>query len=138
MFSDDAHCNTFYLSGIGLALTTAGIIVNIGYYFQKRRNLMVTIMFVVPGIGMLISAPMGLLIFDTYGLSSSFLILAGLFAQTCVFGVLCKPSSLEKQFHIQRKISSSEHFNSEKGKNSYFDVKLSSSFYGALVHGILR
>ena len=82
---------------------------------------MVTIIFLVPGIGMLISAQVGLLIFDAYGLSSSFLILAGLFAQTCVFGM---PSSLEKQFHIQRKISTSELFNAVTGKYFYFAVSL--------------
>ena len=82
---------------------------------------MITIMFVMPGFGMFASSPLGLMILDNYGLSSSFLILAAVQAQTCSFGVLCKPSSLELEFHKQRKIKA---LHSDENKRSYFNVSL--------------
>ena len=111
----------FYFSGMGLAFTTAGIIVNLGYYFQDRRNIMLTIMFVMPGVGMFVASPFGLIIIDSFGLSSSFLILAAVYAQTCIFGILCKPSSLELEFHKQRKIKMQD---SDENKRSYFNISL--------------
>ena len=108
-------------SGVGYALTTAGIIVNMGYYFQKRRNLMISIIFAVVGVAMFLSAPTGLVMMDIYGLSSSFLIIAGLYAQTCVLGMLCKPSSLEKQIHNQRRIRTKL---SEERLSSHFNFSL--------------
>ena len=96
-----AHCITF--AGIGYALTASGNVVNIGYYFDKRRNLMISINFVLVGVGMFCSAPLGLLIIDSYGLSSLFLILAGIYAHTCVLGMFCKPSSLERKVQEERR-----------------------------------
>ena len=82
---------------------------------------MLTIMFVMPGVGMFASSPFGLVILDKYGLSSSFLILSGVYAQTCIFGMLCKPSSLELKFHKQRKLKTP---GSDENKRSYFNVSL--------------
>ena len=118
LVTQDGHVMFSIFSGIGYSLTTAGIIVNLGYYFQKRRNFMISIIFVVVGVGMFLSAPVGLIIKDTYGLSSSFLILAGMYAQTCVLGMLCKPSSCERKFQKERRTRAklskdtlSSHFN---------------------------
>ena len=79
---------------------------------------MISINFVLVGVGMFASAPMGLAITNIYGLSSSFLILAGVYLQTCVLGVLCKPSSFEltnqKERRTRTKLSKdgiSSHFN---------------------------
>ena len=82
---------------------------------------MITIMFVMPGFGMFASSPFGLIILDKYGLSSSFLIVAAVYAHTCIFGMLCKPSSLELEFHKQRKIKTAD---CDKNKRSYFNISL--------------
>ena len=81
---------------------------------------MITVMFVMPGFGMFAASPIALVIIDNYGLSSSFLIIAAMYAQTCIFGMLCKPSSLELEFHKQRKLKTDQ----SDDKRSYFDVSL--------------
>ena len=64
---------------------------------------MISINFVLVGVGMFCSAPLGLLIIDSFGLSSLFLILAGIYAHTCVLGMFCKPSSLERKGQEERR-----------------------------------
>ena len=64
---------------------------------------MISINFVLVGVGMFCSAPLGLLIIESYGLSSLFLILAGIYAHTCVLGMFCKPSSLEREIQEERR-----------------------------------
>ena len=75
----------------------------IGFYFDERRSLMISINFALVGVGMFFSAPLGLLIIDSYGLSSLFLILAGIYGHACVLGVICKPSSLERKVKKERR-----------------------------------
>ena len=82
---------------------------------------MITIMFVMPGFGMFAASPLGLLTLVTYRLSSSLLIIAAVYAQTCIFGILCKPSSLELEFYKQRNIKPSH---SDEINRSYFNFSL--------------
>ena len=81
---------------------------------------MVSLAFVFIGVGMFLSAPLGLYILDLYGLSSSFLILAALYSQTCVLSVLCKPSSVERKIHRERRMSSDNAKHSQNSA-SYFN-----------------
>ena len=66
-----------------------------GYYFKKHRSVVLSVSFIFAGMGMFISAPVGIVILRTYGHKSLFLIMSSVFAQMCVFAVLCKPSSKE-------------------------------------------
>lgn len=58
--------------------------------------------FLTVGIAMFISAPLGLLLIQTYGLTSTFLFMACMQAHVCVIGMLCKPSSIELTVRRQR------------------------------------
>lgn len=77
-------------------------VVILAYYFQKRRNLFISLSSVAGGIGMFIASPLGLSLLDTYGLKGTLLIMSGLNAQICIFGMICKSSTVENS--IRRKI----------------------------------
>ena len=51
---------------------------------------------------MFTSAPFSLYVIEIYGLRSTFLLMGAVTAHICVIGMICKPSSLEINFHRER------------------------------------
>lgn len=122
------------IGGIANSLTTIPAVVILAYYFQERRNLFISLSSVVVGVGMIIASPLGLYLLETYGLHGTFLIIGGLNAQICVFGMLCKPSSVElsiQKHHRENQIACKtqrklrEHSISVRGKLSRLGSVLS-------------
>ena len=73
------------------------MIVVLVYYFEKRRNTVISLSTAIIGLGMLLASPMALAVLETYGLSGSFLILSGFNANICVAGMICRPNSVERR-----------------------------------------
>ncbi|XP_046378151.2 monocarboxylate transporter 14-like [Haliotis rufescens] len=81
--------------GIGFLDTSANVIN--GHYFQKYLPLASGLQVSGGGSGMLIGAPLVRLLLDTFGLSGTFLLLGAIGANTCVCGMMFRPSPHEQQ-----------------------------------------
>ncbi|WAR28118.1 MOT12-like protein [Mya arenaria] len=84
------------LVGTGYGMSSSGIICSLGFYFKRYQNQALSCAFLVVGVAMFVSAPLGLYLIDKFGLSQAFLILASVQLQMCVVGVICRPSTIEQ------------------------------------------
>lgn len=109
-----------YFPGLGFSISSSGIICVAGYYFERWRNTVLSLAFTTAGIAMLLSAPFGLYLINQHGLTTSFLILACIEAHICVFGMLSRPSSIEKKVKAMRQVDRE----SKSTSRSYLDLTL--------------
>lgn len=78
------------ISGFGLSLCYVAAVVIVAYYFDKRRSLATGLSVCGSGIGTFIFAPLNHELLSYYGWRGCTLILAGLFLNLCVFGMLMR------------------------------------------------
>lgn len=78
------------ISGFGLSLCYVAAVVIVAYYFDKRRSLATGLSVCGSGIGTFIFAPLNHVLLSYYGWRGCTLILAGLFLNLCVFGMLMR------------------------------------------------
>ncbi|XP_067670316.1 monocarboxylate transporter 2-like isoform X1 [Haliotis asinina] len=83
--------------GLGVSFMETAAIVITGHYFNKYRPLASGIQTSGAGWGMLIGAPLVRFLLDTLGLSGMFLIMGGVGANSCVCGMLMRPSPFENR-----------------------------------------
>ena len=57
------------------------------------------------GFSLFIASPLAFALLKEFGLSGTFLILAGLNAHICVIAVICKPSTIEKNLKIAKRLT---------------------------------
>ena len=57
------------------------------------------------GLSLFIASPLAFALLKEFGLSGTFLILAGLNAQICVVAMICKPSTIEKNLKMTKHIT---------------------------------
>ncbi|WAR28860.1 MOT12-like protein [Mya arenaria] len=88
------------LLGIGNALSGVPLAVVLVYYFERRRNIVLTLSQAVIGVAIFLASPLALWLLEEYGLKGTFLILAGICAHLCVCAVICKPSVEEEKLKI--------------------------------------
>ncbi|XP_067670318.1 monocarboxylate transporter 12-like isoform X2 [Haliotis asinina] len=88
---------TVMLTGLGVSFMETAAIVITGHYFNKYRPLASGIQTSGAGWGMLIGAPLVRFLLDTLGLSGMFLIMGGVGANSCVCGMLMRPSPFENR-----------------------------------------
>lgn len=88
--------------GIGNALVGTPFVVVLAYYFEKRRDCIMSLSFAVVGLGMFIASPLALFLLETYGLKGTFLLTGGICAQLCVCAILCRPSQTESDVKKKR------------------------------------
>ena len=69
----------------------------LGYYFEKRRNIIIAISQAALGIGFFLASPVALAALNTFGLKGVFIFLGSAYAQICVIAVICKPSAIERR-----------------------------------------
>lgn len=86
------------ISGFGLSLCYVAAVVIVAYYFDKKRSLATGLSVCGSGIGTFIFAPLNHELLSHYGWRGCTLILAGLFLNLCVFGMLMRdlPWTMEK------------------------------------------
>lgn len=85
------------LSGFGLSLCYVAAVVIVAYYFDKRRSFATGLSVCGSGIGTFIFAPLIQILLDEYGWRGTTLILAGIFLNMCVCGMLMKDLEWTKQ-----------------------------------------
>jgi len=78
------------ISGFGLSLCYVAAVVIVAYYFDKKRSLATGLSVCGSGIGTFIFAPLNHVLLSYYGWRGCTLILAGLFLNLCVFGMLMR------------------------------------------------
>lgn len=78
------------ISGFGLSLCYVAAVVIVAYYFDKKRSLATGLSVCGSGIGTFIFAPLNHMLLSYYGWRGCTLILAGLFLNLCVFGMLMR------------------------------------------------
>ncbi|XP_077300586.1 monocarboxylate transporter 9-like [Arctopsyche grandis] len=78
------------VSGFGLSLCYVAAVVIVAYYFEKKRSLATGLSVCGSGIGTFIFAPVTQMLLNEYGWRGTTLILAGLFLNITVCGVLMK------------------------------------------------
>lgn len=76
------------MAGFGLSLCYVAAVVIVAYYFEKKRSLATGISVCGSGIGTFIFAPLSYVLLDEYGWRGTTLILAGLFLNMAVCGLL--------------------------------------------------
>ena len=101
------YCYFDLFSGIGNCLTSTPFVVVLGYYFHKRRNIVIAISQAVIGVGFFLASPLAIIIIKNYGVQGTFLILGGINAHLCVIAIVCKPSSVEQQILLRTRNDSS-------------------------------
>lgn len=78
------------ISGFGLSLCYVAAVVIVAYYFDKKRSLATGLSVCGSGIGTFLFAPLNQELLSYYGWRGCTLILAGLFLNLCVFGMLMR------------------------------------------------
>ncbi|WAR28859.1 hypothetical protein MAR_014563 [Mya arenaria] len=80
---------------IGNALSAVTFTIVLVYYFERRRNIVLTLSQAVRGIARFMASPLALCLLKQYGLKGTFLMIAGICAHLCVCAMICKPSVKE-------------------------------------------
>ncbi|KAI5652167.1 major facilitator superfamily domain-containing protein [Phthorimaea operculella] len=78
------------MAGFGLSLCYVAAVVIVAYYFEKKRSLATGISVCGSGIGTFVFAPLTYVLLDEYGWRGTTLILAGLFLNMAVCGLLMR------------------------------------------------
>lgn len=95
------------LAGFGLSLCYVAAVVIVAYYFEKRRSFATGLSLCGSGIGTFIFAPVTQMLIEEYGWRGSIVILAGIFLNMGVCGLLMRDlewtTLRRKKFHDQRK-----------------------------------
>ncbi|XP_045188745.1 monocarboxylate transporter 4-like [Mercenaria mercenaria] len=120
------------VAGIGGALGLMASMIVVGFYFRKRRNLAIGLSNAGIGVGLCVFAPLMQKIYDHYGSVGFFIIIAGIFAQIILFGMLSFPSKLERYAKLQRSrkcFESTDNHTLSNGHQSYLDVLTNKSVF---------
>ncbi|XP_045201491.2 monocarboxylate transporter 13-like isoform X2 [Mercenaria mercenaria] len=110
-----------FIEGIGTALVHPPVTATIGEYFHKRRGLANGLAFSGASFGSLIFAPIFSALFDDYGYSGTFMIVAGMTFNMLVTGALLRPiKSFERhKSAVNQKDKNTKHIN-EVGNTKEF------------------
>ncbi|XP_050422604.1 monocarboxylate transporter 12-like [Adelges cooleyi] len=94
-----------FISGFGLSLCYVAAVVIVAYYFDKKRSFATGLSVCGSGIGTVIFAPLNHKLLSYYGWRGCTLILAGLFLNLCIFGMLMRdlPWTKEKLQNERKK-----------------------------------
>ncbi|KAH3809527.1 hypothetical protein DPMN_137900 [Dreissena polymorpha] len=114
------------LVGAGFGIASSGLICVLGFYFERWRNLTLSCAFLVVGFAMFLSAPVGLYLVETFGLTQTFFILAAAELQLCVIGAVCRPSAIE--LDVQRRKRVDRENRTQSVLKSYIDFSLTKNF----------
>ncbi|XP_045478236.1 monocarboxylate transporter 12-like [Harmonia axyridis] len=111
------------MAGFGLSLCYVASVVIVAYYFEKRRSFATGLAVCGSGIGTFIFAPLIQFLLDEYGWRGTTLILAGLFLNLAVCGLLMR--DLPWTFKQQKKLAKERKRNRElkrRNKGSSVDT----------------
>ncbi|CAH0587868.1 unnamed protein product [Chrysodeixis includens] len=100
-------CLTFgFISGLAMGILYVTAVVSVAFWFDKRRNLAVSLASCGIGFGTLIYSPMTHYFLEIYDWRNTIILLAGTLLNMCVCGALMKnPEWLEIKQKRERKLS---------------------------------
>ncbi|KAK6196126.1 hypothetical protein SNE40_001412 [Patella caerulea] len=121
------------IAGSGQAMSFAGSMVIIGYYFKGKTGIATGIATSGSGLCTFVFPPLTQYFVDTYGLSGAFLFLGGLGFQSAVCGSLMRPTKFEKRsksfsVNICRRQPPKKNPVDKKGDISCYDIVSNKSF----------
>lgn len=121
------------MAGFGLSLCYVAAVVIVAYYFEKKRSLATGISVCGSGIGTFVFAPLTYVLLDEYGWRGTTLILAGLFLNMAVCGLLFRDlpwtatmnEERAKERKRKRERKRNKRFGSSADSGSFSDSKSS-------------
>lgn len=102
-----------FISGIGNSLVGVPFSITLGFYFTKRRYLVIALSTAVIGLGMFIASPVALYFLENLSLDETFLAIGALNIHLCIIGFICRPSAQEKHIHAAYKRTHIKHDDSK-------------------------
>ncbi|KAF2350732.1 Major facilitator superfamily [Trinorchestia longiramus] len=111
------------ITGLGLAVCYVAAIVIVAFYFEKKRSLATGIAVAGSGIGTFIFAPFIQHLIENWGWRGSLIILAGVFLNMCVCGMVMRDLQWTKKKAEKR--SHGAHTSSRSGSTSHSSESLS-------------
>lgn len=110
-------CLTFgFLSGLGMGVLHVTAVVSVAFWFDKKRNLAVSLASCGFGVGTFIFSPFVNWLIEEYGWRSTIIVLAGVLLHLCVCGaVMRNPEWLEVKDRKERKLRKSRSRKSSSG-----------------------
>ncbi|XP_075973959.1 monocarboxylate transporter 14-like [Anticarsia gemmatalis] len=123
------------MAGFGLSLCYVAAVVIVAYYFEKKRSLATGISVCGSGIGTFVFAPLTYVLLDEYGWRGTTLILAGLFLNMAVCGLLFRDlpwtatmnEERAKERKRKRERKRNKRFGSSADSGSFSDSKSSAA-----------
>lgn len=99
-------CLTFgFLSGLGMGVLHVTAVVSVAFWFDKKRNLAVSLASCGFGVGTFIFSPFVNWLIEEYGWRNTIIVLAGVLLHMCVCGaVMRNPEWLEVKERKERKL----------------------------------
>ncbi|XP_046568942.1 monocarboxylate transporter 2-like [Haliotis rubra] len=85
------------LAGLATSLSHTSAVVVLGYHFKHNMSLVCGIAVCGMAIGVFVHPPLCQFLIDTYGLRQAFLIVGAIAFNSCVFGMLMKPTRFERE-----------------------------------------
>ncbi|XP_053611305.1 monocarboxylate transporter 1-like [Plodia interpunctella] len=110
-------CLTFgFMSGLAMGILYVTAVVSVAFWFDKRRNLAVSLASCGIGFGTLIYSPMTKYFLETYDWRNTVVLLAGTLLNMCVCGALMRsPEWLKIKMKRERKLSKARSRKSSSG-----------------------
>ncbi|XP_052869576.1 uncharacterized protein LOC128275200 [Anopheles cruzii] len=122
------------MAGFGLSLCYVAAVVIVAYYFDKRRSFATGLSVCGSGIGTFIFASLTQFLLDTYGWRGTTLILAGVFLNMCLCGLLMR--DLEWTTHKSKQRRRRQQQQADSVSNST-NTAGGANTTGALVNGCI-
>ncbi|XP_067670626.1 monocarboxylate transporter 12-like [Haliotis asinina] len=85
------------LAGLGTSLSHTSALVVLGYHFKHNMSMVCGIVVCGMAIGVFVHPPLCQFLIDTYGLRQAFLIVGAIAFNSCVYGMLMKPTRFERE-----------------------------------------
>ncbi|XP_005112301.1 monocarboxylate transporter 12 [Aplysia californica] len=104
-----------FVHGIGRGLAYAPGLIIVGMYFDKRRGLAAGLGSAGVGVGTFLVVPMAQFVFDTYGFSGAFLVLAGFSFNMLLVAMLYRPLSMHLRFTRVRNAQKMRRIDTQEG-----------------------
>ncbi|CAG9823917.1 unnamed protein product [Phaedon cochleariae] len=119
--------------GLGFGLMYVPAVVNVGYYFEKRRSLATGIAVCGSGFGTFAFAPLGAYFLNSYGWKGANLVLAGICLSCVIFAILMKPIAYEKKSDEAAVVDAGLQLSSENVTKSLGIDKESASLFISII-----
>ncbi|XP_052093759.1 monocarboxylate transporter 12-like isoform X2 [Mytilus californianus] len=96
------------IAGTSQSLIYTGVLISVGYYFDKGRSIATGVVVNGCGVAMLALPPIMHQCVSSFGIHGAFLLIGAAFFQCAVFGALMRPNSVEMNSRKEKKTKNTE------------------------------